>query len=273
LHEQLAARRAFADQAISLAQLLGRPIVNGEGTRVGKVRDIVVRWDAGVTYPPVVGVLVGAGRGFAVIDQQEVTLSQTGVRLRSERHMVSRPVRHEGDVALARDILDHQLVDIAGVQVVRAADVYLLNRPNGWELAGVDVGVRAFARRLLPRRRTCPPPDRAIDWAQLHALVPRFTDTASAWKSGPALAAGTAGSGVQLGGPAAQLKKLRATDVAAILADLGRHQQAQVVALARPSTAAEALGQLDAEQRDALLAELSEPDRARLQALLDRDAG
>jgi MgtE intracellular N domain/PRC-barrel domain len=268
LQDRIVARRTVADEMISLAYLLGRRVVNEEGTRVGKVSDIVVRWDAGVTNPPVVAVLVAVGSGLVVVDLQDVTLTQTGVRLRSGRQMVSRPVRAEGDVALARDVLDRQLVDVAGVQVVRAADVYLLNGPRGWELAGIDVGVRSFTRRLFPKRRVCPPPDRAIDWADLQTFVPRLPDNALPGK-GPAAAAGIIGGGVQLGRPASELKKLRASDVAAILAELGRGQQAQVAALAAPSAAAEALRQLDPAQRAALLAELSESDRERLQAMLE----
>jgi hypothetical protein len=183
--------------------------------------------------------------------------------------MVWSPIPQQGDVALARDVLDHQLVDVAGVQVVRAADVYLLNGPGGWELAGIDVGLQSFARRLLPKTKVCPPPDRVIDWAQLHAFVARFTDTTSAWTSGPTIAAGMAGSGLQLAGSAAHLKELRAEDVTALVADLSRDQQAQLVASAPASPAAEALSQLDADHREALLAALDKPDRERLRALLE----
>jgi hypothetical protein len=239
------------------------------GTRVGSVSDIIVRWDAGNAHPPVIGVLVKLARGFAVVGQADVTLRQTEVRLRSDQQMVSRPVRRDGDVALSRDVLDRQLVDTTGVQVVRAADVYLLNGPRGWELAGIDVGVRSFGRRLVSLRRACPPPDRAIDWTQLQAFVPRFTDTTAPWDSDPATAAGTSGSGLQLAGPAAQLKKLRAPEVAAILGDLNRREQAQLVAVAQPSAAAEALHQLDPDHREALLTELDEADQARLRAMLN----
>jgi len=268
LHDRITARRTIADQTISLAHLLGRHVLDAAGTRVGRVSDVVVRWDANVTYPPVIGILVGVGSGSAFVDLQDVTLTQTGARLRSEQQTVSRPVRGESDVALARDVLDRQLVDVGGVQVVRAADVYLLNGPRGWELAGIDVGVLAFGRRLLPKRRLCPPPDRAIEWADLQAFVPRFIDTALPG-NGPAAAAGIIGGGMQLGRPASALTKLRARDVAAILAELGRGQQAQVTALATPSAAVEALRQLKPSQRAALLAELSESDRNRLQAMLD----
>jgi len=74
---------------------------------------------------------------------------------------------------------------------------------------------------------------------------------------------------MQLGRPASALTKLRARDVAAILAELGRGQQAQVTALATPSAAVEALRQLKPSQRAALLAELSESDSNRLRAMLD----
>jgi sporulation protein YlmC with PRC-barrel domain len=258
----------FADRVISVAHIVGRPVRDDAGTRIGKVSDIVVRWDAGNEHPPVTGVLVRAGRTFAVVPPADVTLSQTEVRLRSNAQVVSRPVRGDEDVALARDVLDRQLVDTSGVQVVRAADAYLLNGPQGWELAGIDVGLLSFGRRLVTRRRACPAPDRLIDWAQLQAFVPRFTDTTTAWQSAPTTAAGTAGSGLQLGRSAAQLKELRGPEVAALLSDLSRSQQAQLVAMAQPSAATEALRQLDPDHREALLAQLDETDRARLRAML-----
>ena len=55
----------------------------------------------------------------------------------------------------------------------------MINRSRGWELAGVDLGLRSFARRLLLKARVRPPPDRAVNWADLHALIPRVSDTAS----------------------------------------------------------------------------------------------
>jgi hypothetical protein len=174
----------------------------------------------------------------------------------------------DDDVALARDVLDRQLVDASGVQVVRAADAYLLHGPQGWELAGIDVGLLSFGRRLVTRRRSCPTPDRVIDWAELQAFVPRFTDTTAEWQSAPTTAAGTTGSGLQSRCAAVQLRELRGPEVSALLSDLNRHQQAQVVAAAHPSSAAEALRQLDTDHREALLAVLDEADRARLRTML-----
>jgi hypothetical protein len=165
---------------ISLAHILGRPVRNAAGTRIGRVSDIVVRWDAANEHPPVAGIFVKVRGGLAVVQQADVTLSQTEVRLGPDAQMEWRPVWRDDDVALARDVLDRQLVDASGVQVVRAADAYLLNGPQGWELAGIDVGMPTVGRRIVTRRRACPPPDRVIDWTQLRALVTGYPDTTTA---------------------------------------------------------------------------------------------
>ncbi|MGO9028384.1 MAG: magnesium transporter MgtE N-terminal domain-containing protein [Acidimicrobiales bacterium] len=271
LRNQIAMHRTIAGEVISLAHLLGRPVVDPDGNRVGRVNDVAVHWDAGSAHPRVSGVVVSVSKGLALVSASEVILEQRRVRLVPTRVLAATPVRDEGDIALARDVLDRQVVDVEGVQVVRASDVYLLRLSDGWELAGVDVGFRAYARRLLPKRRRCPPPDRAVDWADLQTFVPGAANPGTPGFTGPAAAAGTVGSGIQLGNPAKDLHKLRARDVAALISDLGRREQAQVASLATPSAAAEVLRGLSQEHRDALLAELSESDRARLVALLRQD--
>ncbi len=271
VRDHLAIRRALSGQLISLAQLVGRPIRDPQGTIVSRVNDVVVRWDTGATHPVVTGILASARKGFAFVAARDVLLGQTGVRLRSAKLVVGTPVRAEGDVALARDVLDRQLVDVTGVQVVRAADVYLVNWVNGWELAGIDVGQWGLFRRLLPQRWTRPTPDRFIDWADLQAFVPRFDETSGVDPHHPAASAGVTGSSVQLASPAADLHRLRAKDVAALLRDLNRPQQAQLAALAEPSEVAQALRGLEPAKLEALLSELDDNDRTRLMALLPRE--
>ena len=272
LRDKIEMRRTIAGEAISLASLLGRPVLASNGTRVGRVSDVVVNWEAGTIHPRVSGVLATVGKDVVFVDASQVALGQTKVDLLSTEILAAHPVRSEGDIALARDVLDHQLVDIEGVQVVRAADVYLTRLSDGWELAGVDVGFWSLARRVLVRRRECPPPHRAIDWADLQTFVPSEASAASTRPTEPAAAAGAMGSGIQLGSPAKDLHRLHAKEVAAILSDLGRREQAQMAKLVAPSAAALVLRELSQENRDALLAELSDDDRERLLALLRGDA-
>jgi hypothetical protein len=57
------------------------------------------------------------------------------------------------------------------MQVMGAADVYLLNGPHGWELAGIDTGVCSGGRRIVSMRRACPASDRIVDWTQLQTYA------------------------------------------------------------------------------------------------------
>ena len=172
--KHFAVNGTLADRVISLAHILGRPVRNAAGTRIARVSDIVVRWDAGDEHPPVTRVFVKVRGVLAAMQQADVTLSQTEIRLRPGARMDWRPVRGDDDVALARDVLDRQLVDTSGVQVVRAADAYLLNGPQGWELAGIDVGLLSFGRRLVTRRRACTRRESSAVWrpAARQAVMP-----------------------------------------------------------------------------------------------------
>jgi hypothetical protein len=272
VRERQAVHQALAEQIVSVAQLVGRPIRDPSHVVVSRVRDVVARWESGPKHPPVTGIVADALLGRVFIPAQDLVLRQSGVQVQSANVVVGSPVQADGDVVLARDVLDRQLVDVGGVQVVRAADVYLFENGNGWELAGIDVGLWALLRRILPRRVLRPTPDRFIDWADLQAFVPCFDETSEIDPAHPAASAGMTGSSVQLASPAANLHKLRAKDVAALLTDLGRSQQAQLAALSEPSVAAQVLRGLDPSRLQALLDELDTTDRDRLQALLSEEA-
>ena len=98
------------------------------------------------------------------VDRRSVTLRTARMDLREFR-------RREGEVLLARDILDHQLVDTDEVQVIRAADLYLAQVGDQVRLVGVDVSLQTLLRRLGPKRfRWHPTPDRVIDWAAIESF-------------------------------------------------------------------------------------------------------
>ena len=167
--EAHAARRA-AGELISLARLVGSPVRDFSGRRVGSVDDITVRWTDQDTHPPITGVIVRIGHGLVHVGIDAVDLHHDRVEHRTKSVIVDTPTRHPGAVALRRDVLDHQLIDVAGAQVVRAADLYIVVAGGAASLVGVDVGVRAYLRRALPGggpRR--PSPVRMIDWAELGA--------------------------------------------------------------------------------------------------------
>ena len=48
LHQRAVLRQFLAGELISVANLVGAPLVDRAGRRVGRVNDIVVRWEAGI---------------------------------------------------------------------------------------------------------------------------------------------------------------------------------------------------------------------------------
>ena len=118
------AAHALAGSLMSLAALLGREVTDPDGRSVGRVRDIVVHWTTRGAYPSVKAIVVRSGKQDFVIGASWLEVSPPAtVRLRSSRLYAGSVERHPGDVALVHDVLDRQLVDSGGVQVVRPADL------------------------------------------------------------------------------------------------------------------------------------------------------
>ena len=139
------ARRAIASKAVrgslvSVAGLVGGPVTNQAGEDVGRVVDIVARLYGADPYPPLTGLVVRVGRRRAFLLADTIEQVAAGqVRLRTARMDLREYERRPGEVLLARDVLDHQLVDVDGVQVTRAADLYLAPLADRIVLVGVDV--------------------------------------------------------------------------------------------------------------------------------------
>ena len=67
-------------------------------------------------------VRVGRRRAWLPIDAVE-EVSRERVRLRTARLDLREVTRRPGEVELARDVIDHQLIDTDGARVIRAADL------------------------------------------------------------------------------------------------------------------------------------------------------
>ncbi len=244
---RILASKGVLESLVSLAGILGRPVRNQAGQEIGQLADVVARWSDGQLYPPVTGLVVKVGRRLAFVDASVVDrLEHAQVLLRSARLDLRDFVRRTGEVTLARDVLDHQLVDIDGVQVIRAADLYLAEVLGRIRLVGVDVSTATLLRRLGPTRwRPLPTPDRVIDWA---AIEPFGSAEGGATE-------------VRLRSSREGLHRLRPSELADLLEDLRRPERQQLLAALEPEQAADALEEMEAEDLSALLRD-AEPDRA-----------
>ena len=262
---RLLANRTVTDALLSVAGLTGRPVRSGDGEAVGRIVDLVARWD-GAAYPPVTGLLVRVGfRRVFVPIEQIAELSGDGGRLATTRLDLRDFRRREGEVLLGRDVIDHQLVDVDGVRVIRASDLYIASLAGTHRLVGADVGMGTLLRRLGPARwRARATPERVIDWGAIQPF-------------------GQPGRPLQLRRPNAALRAMRPADLADLLEELGRSQRQELLGQLDPEVAADAVEEMEPADVEQLLRESSteqgaallagmEPDEA-VDALRDLDPG
>jgi flagellar motility protein MotE (MotC chaperone) len=254
---RILASRGVFDSIVSLAGLIGRPVRNQAGDEIGRLDDVVARWSDGQTYPPASGLVVRVGRRQAFVDASAVDrLERAQVLLRTARLDLRDFTRREGEVMLAHDVLDHQLVDVDGVQVIRAADLYLAEVIGRIRLVGVDVSTATLFRRLGPRHwRPLPTPDRVIDWA---AIQP-FGETS---RGLPEVRLRTTHEG---------LHRLRPGEVADLLEDLRRDGRQELLAALSPDEAADALEEMEPDDLVSLLREVEPEQAAQLLASMEPD--
>ena len=254
--ERLLATAAVREAIVSFAGLIGRPVRNQAGDEIGSLVDVVARWSDGQTYPPVTGLVVRVGRRLAFVDASAIDrLAHAEVVLRSARLDLRDFSRRPGEVMLGKDVLDHQLVDVDGKQVIRAADLYLVRVLTSIRLVGVDVSPSTLLRRLGPRRwRTRPTPVRVIDWAAIQPF-----DT-----SGDALE-------VRLRTSHDGLHRLRPGELADLLEGLRRPERQELLAALPTDEAADALEEMEAEDLTSLLREADPAKAAELLASMEPD--
>ncbi len=258
---RILASEGVFDSIVSLAGLLGRPVRNQTGQEIGRLDDVVARWADGQMYPPVSGLVIRVGRRLAFVPASAIDrIGHAEVVLRSARLDLRDVIRRSGEVLLAKDVLDHQLVDVEGVQVIRAADLYLAEVIGRIRLVGADVSNATLLRRLGPRRwRPRPTPDRVIDWA---AIQP-FTDSAKDVSG--------AATQVRLKTTNEGLHRLRPGELADLLEDLRRDERRELLAALGPDEAADALEEMQPEDLEQLLRESDPVEAARLLAAMEPD--
>jgi hypothetical protein len=140
-----------APPILHLSTVLGSPLRDSDGERLGKVKDLIVRL-GGVGYPPITGVLVNvAGRTSYVGMERVSTIGAGGVVLRKAKLDLRHFERRPEEVLLGRDLLDRQLINVEGARLVRANEIELALVAGSWRVVGVDTGPRGGLRRLLPK--------------------------------------------------------------------------------------------------------------------------
>jgi magnesium transporter len=222
-----------------LSQVLGRPIVDLEGERVATLSDVIVRLGED-DHPPVAGFVARYRRRNFFLPRWRIShFGEQGVRLSSDILDLRPFTRRDGEVLLARDVLDKQLIDAAGKRVVRVNDVQIIEAAGEWRVTGADVSLAGLWRRLSPgfmRRGT---PVEVIDWADVGYLA---TDAAT----------------VQLKSSRGKLARLHPVEIARLAEAFSYQQGAEIVEALDDETAAETLEEMAAARQAQILSDMDE---------------
>jgi magnesium transporter len=222
-----------------LSQVLGRPILDLEGERVATLKDVIVRLGED-DHPPVAGFVARYRRRDFFLPRWRIShFGEAGVRLNSDILDLRPFVRRAGEVLLARDVLDKQLIDVDVKRVVRVNDVQLIEAANEWRVTGADVSLVGLWRRLAPAFMRSGRPVEVIDWADVGYLA---TDAAT----------------VQLKSSRGKLSRLHPVEIARLAESLSYQHGAEIVESLDDATAAETLEEMAAERQAQILADMDE---------------
>jgi hypothetical protein len=287
-----AAAPARTPPILHLSTLVGRPLRDSDGGRLGSVEDAIVRL-GGIGYPPITGFLVKvAGRtSFLGIDRVS-EIDAHGVVLRKAKLDLRRFERRPEEVLLRRDVLDHQLINVDGARLVRANEIELADVAGSWRVVGVDTGARGGLRRLLPR----PLGSRIatgdfLDWASVEPFVghvptvrlriphPKLAKLhpaqiadlveAASRREGEEIIEAVGAGDREL--EADVFEELDEHHLRELLEDRSDEEVAQILARMAADDAADTLGELEEDRREPILALLPVSHRVKVRALLGYD--
>jgi CBS domain-containing protein len=288
----MSAPAAQAPPILHLSQVVGSPLRDAGGERLGKVQDLIVRL-GGIGYPPITGLLVSvAGRTSFLGADRASQIGPTGVTLRKAKLDLRHFERRPEEVLLKRDMLDRQLINVEGARLVRSNEIELALLGGVWRVVGVDTGPRGGFRRLLPKRHGAHiGTGQFLDWAGVEPFVGHVPT-------------------VRLRVPHPKLAKLHPAQIADLVEAASRHegeeiikavgagdreleadvfeelddqhqrefledrpddQVAEILSRMAPDDAADVVGELDEDRREPVLALLPVSHRVKVRALLGYD--
>src|SRR5436190_8128246 len=222
-----------------LSQVLGRPILDLDGERVASLKDVIVRLGED-DHPPVAGFVARYRRRNFFLPRWRIGhFAMDGVRMNSDIIDLRPFMRRDGEVLLARDVLDKQLIDVDGKRVVRVNDVQIIEAANDWRVTGADVSLVGLWRRLAPAFMRSGRPVEVIDWADVGYLA---IDAAT----------------VQLKSSRGKLTRLHPVEIARLAEALSYQHGAEIVESLDDATAAETLEEMAAERQAQIIGDMDE---------------
>jgi CBS domain-containing protein len=157
---------------VHLSALVGSPLLDRRGDRIGRVDDLIVRAAAG-DHPLISGVVGNIGGRELFVPIDTIFEMRPGrIQLRGETLNLGRFERRSGELLLRRDLSGRHIINVVGARLIRANELELACIGGQWRVVGVDPSIRGAIRRTLPRpfaRRIGP--GKIVDWESVQPFV------------------------------------------------------------------------------------------------------
>jgi CBS domain-containing protein/sporulation protein YlmC with PRC-barrel domain len=224
------------------SEFIGRPVADADGTRIGKLKDLLATRHGDVPHPELVAIEVKQHGGSVFIPINEVAaLISLAIPLKKKFSEISPYTPHPEDLYLVRDVLDKQIIDTDGMRVVRVNDLELTRVNGSIYVANVDIGGVGLIRRLglgsLADRMASHP--RA---AELPSII--------SWDNIELL---SGDQPMRLKVPTSKMAELHPADLAEILSDLTRLEGSKILDTLDVETVADTLEEVETDFQVSLI--------------------
>src|SRR5438445_2216792 len=130
-----------------LSELLHNTVRDSRGEALGKCGDVYVNPGEGFPALAAIGLQRG-GQEYLVSALDLVRMDQKGIVLSGRLRDLVLYEQQGGEIGLARQVLDRQIIDINGRRVVRVNDLQFAYANGKYRLVAVDATPVGLARRL-----------------------------------------------------------------------------------------------------------------------------
>src|SRR5580658_3346165 len=260
---------------IVTSRMKGRPLLDSEGTTIGRIRDVVILPSAGKEPPRALGLVVTLQRRRIFVNLGQISeISVDGAHLQGGSVDLDRFTRRTGEI-LASELYGRHTDD--GTVVDVAISPYE-HRRIGWQVTDLAVS-RGLS--LMHRAPEIVPWDRYPDLFQTDPVTDQLAglrelrpaDLAHAVEGMSPTRRSQLAAALDDEELADLLEEMPEQDQIRLLASLEFERTADVVEEMEPDDAADLLAEMPAEQRERLLTAMESVQAADLRRLLRYDAG
>jgi magnesium transporter len=225
-----------------ISDLMGKPVVDIDGERIGRLKDLIISLSGKIAHPEIVALVVEWSEGTCLVPFSDVTvLTAPAVSLARRRQDIVPYKQGERDLYLVQDILDKQIIDTTGVRVVRVNDLELIRVSNHFFVANVDIGGLGLLRRLglakivqrLGHRLGREPKSSTISWDAVELLP--------------------GDQSMRLRVPGDKITELHPADLAEIISDLSRSESSRLLETLDVKTVADTLEEVEPDFQASLI--------------------